>query len=101
MALFNRNADDAVKAGISRLQTLTKYNQLRQNQGYAPINTSSLIFGTVGDQNRIDGRVISDAVNLASRIESLTKTYGVPMLISQLFRTWKLPINMISASYIV
>lgn len=87
MALFSRNADDAVKTGISRLQTLTKYNQLRQNQGYAPINIGSLIFGRVGDQNRIDGTVISDAVNLASRIESLTKDYSVAMLISQLFRT--------------
>jgi hypothetical protein len=41
------------------------------------------MLGTVGGQNRMDGTVISDAVNLASRVESLTKNYGVSLLITQ------------------
>jgi hypothetical protein len=41
------------------------------------------MLGTVGGPNRMDGTVISDAVNLASRVESLTKNYGVSLLITQ------------------
>ncbi|MEG5064019.1 AAA family ATPase [Microcoleus sp. B3-A4] len=89
MALFSGEADNAVKAGIAMLQSLVEYNQNRANCGYPPIqigigiNTGSLMLGTVGGQNRMDGTVISDAVNLASRVESLTKNYGVSLLITQ------------------
>ncbi|MEG5000309.1 AAA family ATPase [Microcoleus sp. B4-D4] len=88
MALFSGEADNAVKAGIDMLHRLSEYNQHRTASGYVPIkigigiNTGSLILGTVGGKNRMDSTVISDAVNLASRIESLTKQYGISMLIS-------------------
>ena len=89
MALFSDCADDAVKSGIAMLNILTDYNEHRQKIGYIPIqigigiNSGSLMLGTVGGQSRMDSTVISDAVNLASRIEGLTKDYGVPLLISQ------------------
>jgi adenylate cyclase len=89
MALFSEGADDAVKAGIAMLQTLAEYNRDRVSLGYVPveigvgINTGSLILGIVGGKSRMDGTVVSDAVNLASRIESLTKNYGVSLLITQ------------------
>jgi class 3 adenylate cyclase/ActR/RegA family two-component response regulator len=89
MALFPRSADDAVKAGIAMNQSIKIYNQHRANSGYAMIkigigiNTGTLMLGTVGGKTRMDSTVISDAVNLASRVESLTKTYGVSMLITQ------------------
>ncbi|MFM9265252.1 AAA family ATPase [Tychonema sp. BBK16] len=89
MALFSGEADNAVKAGISMLYRLAEYNQIRITSGYAPIkigigiNTGSLMLGTVGGPNRMDGTVISDAVNLASRVEGLTKNYGVSLLITQ------------------
>ena len=88
MALFGRNADDAVKAAIAMLDTLNRYNQTRQHPERPPvkigigINTGDLMLGTVGGQTRMDGTVISDAVNLASRLEGLTKNYGVSLLIS-------------------
>ncbi len=88
MALFSGIADDAVKAGITMLQRLVLYNQHRANSGYVPIrigigiNTGSLMLGTVGGKNRMDGTVISDDVNLASRLENLTKEYGVSLLIT-------------------
>ncbi|MEG4943375.1 adenylate/guanylate cyclase domain-containing protein [Microcoleus sp. F4-D5] len=89
MALFSDYADDAVKAGIAMLNILNDYNEHRQRVGYIPIqigigiNSGSLMLGTVGGKSRMDSTVISDAVNLASRIEGLTKDYCVPLLISQ------------------
>lgn len=88
MALFNGCADDAVKAGIAMLHQLTQYNQNRAKSGYVPIkigigiNTGSLMLGTIGGASRMDSTVISDTVNLASRLEELTKDYGVSLLIS-------------------
>src|SRR5919199_4839605 len=89
MALFGGSADDAVKAAIAMLQRLRAYNQQRIQSDYQPIsigigiNTGSLMLGTVGGQSRMDGTVISDDVNLASRLEGLTKFYRVSLLISQ------------------
>ncbi len=88
MALFSGSADDAINAGIAMLQQLADYNQHRHIAGYAPIkigigiNTGSLMLGTVGGKHRMDGTVVSDAVNLAARLESLTKEYQVPILIT-------------------
>lgn len=89
MALFGRSPDDAVQAAISMLSSLKEYNKQRSESGYIPlkigigINTGKLILGTVGYHNHMEGTVISDAVNLASRIEQLTKVYRVPLLISE------------------
>ena len=88
MALFSGEADHAVKAGIGMVHRLVEYNQYCAKAGCAQIqigigiNTGSLMLGTVGGPNRMDGTVISDAVNLASRVESLTKNYGVSLLIT-------------------
>lgn len=88
MALFDGSADNAVKAGIAMLEQLNEYNATHTQpdrpllQIGIGINTGSLMLGTVGGQNRMDSTVISDAVNLASRIENLTKEYGVSMLIT-------------------
>jgi DNA-binding response OmpR family regulator len=85
MALFPHRADDAVQAAIGMLKQLTKYNTKLSNNisiGIG-INNGALMLGTVGGQNRMDGTVISDAVNLASRVEGLTKTYKTPLLITE------------------
>ncbi len=88
MALFHGSADDAVRAAISMLDRLVAYNQTRQLPDRPPIqigigvNTGTLMLGTVGGQKHMDSTAISDAVNLASRVEGLTKVYGVSLLIT-------------------
>ncbi|WP_421996097.1 adenylate/guanylate cyclase domain-containing protein [Reyranella sp.] len=88
MALFE-SADDALAAGLDMLATLDAFNAERVAAGQAPLgigiglNTGSLMMGTIGEKHRMDGTVISDAVNLASRVEGLTKTYGVGLLVTQ------------------
>lgn len=88
MGLFSCGADNAVKAGIDMLYRLAEYNIQRSKAGRLPIqigigiNTGSMMLGTVGSRSRMDGTVISDAVNLGSRLEGLTKSYGVSLLIS-------------------
>ncbi|XZO02586.1 MAG: adenylate/guanylate cyclase domain-containing protein [Microcoleus sp.] len=100
MALFSGDADRAVTGGIAMLQRLADYNTTRTRPERPPIkigigiNTGILILGTVGGTSRMDGTVIGDAVNLASRLEGLTKQYGVPLLISdRTFRALKNPEN--------
>jgi class 3 adenylate cyclase len=91
MALFDRTPDDAVQAAIVMVQALAPYNAYRQalDEAFEPIkigigiNTGLMMLGTIGEYHRMEGTVISDAVNVASRIESLTKIYGVPLLISE------------------
>lgn len=89
MALFPRNADDAIQAAIAMLKTLATYNQTRQQNDVPTIsigigiNTGQLMLGTIGNNNRMDGTVISDAVNLASRVEGLTNIYNTALLITE------------------
>lgn len=88
MALFPRSPDDAVEAAVEMQRTIEAYNRELAEAGGAPIytgigiHTGPLMLGTIGEERRMEGTVISDAVNLASRIESLTKRYGAAVLIS-------------------
>ncbi len=88
MALFGGSADEAVQAGLAMLNLLAEFNKNNQHLDDIPvqiglgINTGSLMLGVVGGQSRMDSTVISDAVNLASRIEKLTREYQVSFLIS-------------------
>lgn len=88
MALFPNRADDAVRAGLGMLEHLQLYNQHRRSSGYEPIDigigihTGVLMMGTVGSDFRMDSTVISDAVNLASRLEDLNRLFGTHLLVS-------------------
>jgi len=87
MALFY-SADDAIQAGIDMLVALYEYNKKRIKKSYVPIqigiglHTGSTMIGIIGVEQRMQSTVISDAVNAASRIESLTKYFDAVLLVS-------------------
>ena len=89
MALFKSSANDSIKAAIGMQRYLNQYNSNsykdkthKINIGIG-INTGEMMLGTLGEANRMEGSVISDAVNLASRLEGLTKIYKIGIIISE------------------
>ena len=95
MAIFgapNSHEDDslkAVEAGLELIQLAEslspKWSKLIGSSlkiGVG-INTGDAVVGSIGSEVRSDFTAIGDTVNLASRLEALTKEMGVPMLISE------------------
>lgn len=89
MALFAGRPGNAVQAAIEMQHAVARFNSQRQEKGESPIrigiglHTGSVMLGTVGEAKRMEGTVISDAVNLASRLEGLTKLYGASIIVSE------------------
>jgi two-component system sensor histidine kinase ChiS len=89
MALFPDEPGDALKAAVELQRELVSYNKGRKQAGYEPIrigiglHRGELILGTIGEEERMQTTVIADAVNVASRIEGLTKVFGVSLLVSR------------------
>jgi len=84
VALFE-DADGAVRASFDLLEQLEKVGDLGDGVPVSigiGLHTGPLMLGTIGDTNRLDTGVVGDAVNTASRIESYTKEYGHPLLVS-------------------
>ena len=88
MALFPESPNDALVAAIALRRALKKFNEGQAQIGGIEIacgtglHFGELILGTIGDEARMEGTVVADSVNLASRIESLTRYYGCDVLIS-------------------
>jgi two-component system sensor histidine kinase ChiS len=87
MALFPDSPDDAVRAAIEMQRELSAFNQDRPKNARVRIgvglHTGDLMLGTVGEERRMEGTVISDVVNAAARLESLTKVFGCGIIISE------------------
>jgi adenylate cyclase len=90
MALFDDDSTDcAIKAAISMNKALDEFNYQRSQQGLSiisigiGIHRGTVVMGTVGFTSRIDSTVIGDAVNVASRIERLTREYECNILITE------------------
>ncbi|WP_293159051.1 response regulator [Okeania sp. SIO2C9] len=89
MAVFPEGADDAIQSAISQLKTLQEYNQTLKAMGLLPmkigigIHWGHMMVGIIGEETRMSGDALSHNVNLTSRLEGLTKYYGVSLLISE------------------
>lgn len=89
LALFPRRVEDAIDNAIATLKRLDEYGREREKAGKPAVkigiglNTGSLMLGIVGERERMQGDIFSDAVNLATRLETLSKRYGVSIVVSE------------------
>ncbi len=82
------DAENCVNAALMMRRELIEFNKDRGGPGKpiikigSGINTGEVLAGQIGSEDRLEYTVIGDAVNLASRIESLNKPFGTDILIS-------------------
>jgi class 3 adenylate cyclase len=87
-ALFPNETKDSVDAAVEMQRRVVVYNEGRARAGYVPIaigiglHRGNLMLGTIGEERRYETTVISDAVNIAARMEGLTKIFGALILAS-------------------
>lgn len=88
MALFAGTADDAIDAAITLQQQVRRFNESRARALLHPIavgvglHRGVLMLGTIGEERRLETTVIAGAVNVASRLEQLTRTLGAQIVVS-------------------
>lgn len=81
--------EKAVQAALSMRSGLEALNRTLVEQGYPPlahgigIHSGAVLAGNIGSPEKMSYALVGDTVNTASRLEGLTKDYGVDIIISQ------------------
>jgi len=84
----DQDARNALLCGIDMLQSLEEWNQERALQKQKPVKVGvgihygEVIAGALGDENRLEYTIIGDTVNVAERLEGLTRKQNAPLIIS-------------------
>jgi len=82
------DATDAVRCARAMLSSIEAWNRERANRGEAPIRIGigvhygPAVLGDIGDQQRVEYAVVGDTVNVASRLEAMTRSVGAPLIVS-------------------
>jgi len=83
------HARDAIQTAMQMQRDLDELNPLMQQKGWPEIkigigvNSGRMSVGNMGSEFRMAYTVMADAVNLASRLEGLTKQYGLGILVGE------------------
>lgn len=96
---YEDHPDMAVQTALEMRTRLLELNERFKNQGFEPlahgigIHSGAVLAGSIGSEERMSYALVGDAVNSASRIEGLTKTYSCDIIISQT------TVNLLAGSY--
>jgi adenylate cyclase len=95
LAIFPSNASDAPRKALAAVTearvAMAALNDRRRDRGLDPlgygvgVHVGDVMYGNIGSRRRLDFTVIGPAVNVASRLETLTKTVGRGVLVSGAF----------------
>ena len=83
------HAEHALEAGLAMIARLHEMQPIFKEKGWPEIkigvglNTGSMSVGNMGSEFRMAYTVLGDAVNLGSRLEGITKQYGVQLIVSE------------------
>ena len=89
LAVFDADSGDPVESAIELLNNLEKLNKELSIQYDTHVSIGigihygPVLSGTIGNKSRMEGTVIGDTVNTAARLETLTKNFQTPLVVSE------------------
>ena len=94
MAVFPYTAENAIDSAISQFQKVQEHNQQIDTQSPSTfaieigigLHFGKVMAGMIGEPDRMQPDALSDTVNLAARLEGLSKVYGAALIISETVR---------------
>jgi two-component system sensor histidine kinase ChiS len=89
LAIFPDGPDDALSAALAMQRQVDIFNEAQSRAGKPPVtigvgvHAGPLVLGIIGETERLEGTVVADCVNLASRLEGLCEDFGVRIITTE------------------